>query len=248
MMTSNPWRPDAIVLSCEHAGRDVPPEYRPRFRGAGETLRSHRGWDPGSLGIALQLAANLGAPLHVTTATRLLVDPNRSEDQPDLFSEFTRGLGECDRAEILARYHTPHRAGVERTIRAHTDAGRRVLHVGVHTCVDELHNQRRELDCAFLFDPARAHEHELCARWRDALLAAHPAIRAPFNRPYLGTDDGLTTALRARLPAPLYAGIELEARQGYVRSRAAQRGLADRLTAALLDATRFELSSPEPGP
>lgn len=238
MTTSDPWCPDAIVLSCEHAGRDVPLAYRSCFRGAGETLRSHRGWDPGALGVALGLASALAAPLIVTTTTRLLVDPNRSEDQPDLFSEFTRGLPERACAEILARYHTAHRASVERTIRAHTDAGRRVLHVGVHTCVDDLRGHRRELECAWLFDTDRAHEAELCERWREAFADRRPELRCPFNEPYKGTDDGLTTTLRSRLPAGLYAGIEIEARQGFVRTPAAQRRLAGDLADALQQVTR----------
>ena len=33
-----------------------------------------------------------------------------------------------------------------------------MLHVGVHSCVDILHGQVRDLDIALLFDPRRPHE------------------------------------------------------------------------------------------
>ena len=57
-------------------------------------LKSHRGWDPGSLTLAARLAETLGAPFHAQTVTRLLIDANRSLHHRGLFSEFTRTLPE----------------------------------------------------------------------------------------------------------------------------------------------------------
>lgn len=226
------WCPTAIVVTCEHAGREVPRAYRAAFRGAGDALRSHRGWDPGAFGVATRLAAGLGAPLHLTCVTRLLVDANRSAGNPDRFSQFVRGLSAEQHGAILTAYYEPHWRNVEATIGGLIALGRRVLHVGVHTCTDELHGSRRELECAFLYDESLAADAAICRVWRDALVARRPAWRCPFNEPYKGTDDGITTILRQRFPVSAYAGIELEMRQGFVRTRWAQRRVALELLSA----------------
>ena len=63
----------AILITCEHGGNQVPARWRARFRGAGAVLSSHRGWDPGALGVARTLAKALGAPLVFAETSR----PNR---------------------------------------------------------------------------------------------------------------------------------------------------------------------------
>src|SRR5262245_17280605 len=101
-------RPIALVLTCEHAENRVPEAYRALFARHGALLESHRGWDPGALGLARVLARGLGAPLLYTDVTRLLVEANRSKGHRELFSRVTRGLGRAERADIVARYYTPH--------------------------------------------------------------------------------------------------------------------------------------------
>ncbi|MEC9373270.1 MAG: N-formylglutamate amidohydrolase, partial [Planctomycetota bacterium] len=92
------WRPRAILITCEHAGREIPPRWRRHFRGASEILRSHRGLDIGAFDVALALAEHLAAPLIFSRTSRLLIELNRSLDHPRLFSEYTRDLDESERA------------------------------------------------------------------------------------------------------------------------------------------------------
>lgn len=227
------WTPTFLLLTCEHAGSQVPHIYAGLFAGAGDVLQTHRGLDIGALPVALRMASTLSAPIIFAMVTRLLVDPNRSLDNPALFSEFTRDLPEDVRTNIVAAHYTPHRAAVERIVADAVHAGRRVLHVGVHSCTDVLGGAARDLDIALLFDPARASEASLCAAWRRGLEHAAPTLRHRFNEPYLGTDDGLTTTLRTRFPAGSYAGVEIELRQGFVLTEAAQRFASDLLTRTL---------------
>jgi len=224
-----------VLVTCEHAGHEVPPAYRGLFRGRAATaaLRSHRGWDPGALGVAVRLAERLAAPLVLTTVTRLLVEPNRSPDHPELFSEFARQLPAADRDAITARHYRPHRAAVEAALAAAIDAGITAVHVGVHTFVDEWNGRRREVDIGLLFDPARSLEATISAAWQRALAAPAHGLRARHNEPYRGVDDGLTTALRGRFAADRYAGLEVEIRQGLIARRADQRTIADRLAETL---------------
>jgi predicted N-formylglutamate amidohydrolase len=230
-----------VLVTCEHAGNVVPPEYATLFSGAEELLRSHRGWDPGALGVAKSLASALRAPLMGVSTTRLLVEANRSPDHPELFSSFTRPLETSELERIRRVYYLPHRRavrawiaariGVEGRTNLHDVAGR-VLHIGVHSFTDVLDGQVRAVDIGLLFDPARRSESDLCHAWRTGLETAFDG-RVRFNEPYLGTDDGLTTALRSQFPDPAYAGIEIEVRQGLLTSEAEQRALGGLLSRTL---------------
>jgi predicted N-formylglutamate amidohydrolase len=230
-----------VLVTCEHAGHVVPPEYGSLFSGTEELLRSHRGWDPGALGVAKSLARALRAPLMGVSTTRLLVEANRSPDHPELFSSFTRPLEASERERIRRVYYLPHRRAVRAWIAARIGGeGRpeapktagRVLHIGVHSFTDALDGQVRAVDIGLLFDPARQAESDLCHAWRTGLETAFDG-RVRFNEPYLGTDDGLTTALRSQFPDPAYAGIEIEVRQGLLTSEAEQRAFGGLLARTL---------------
>ena len=227
------WRPTHLLLTCEHGGHDVPVEHRALFREADAALLSHRGWDPGALDVALQMAARLSAPIVFSTVTRLLVDLNRSVGNPDVFSEFSRDLPEAARSAVLAAHYHPHRRRVETCVSDAVRSGGRMLHVGVHSFTDQLGSEVRELDVALLFDPARSAESSLCERWHRALVTQAPELRHRFNEPYQGIDDGLTTTLRTRFANTRYAGIEIEARQGLLATPSARRRVAILLAESL---------------
>lgn len=224
---------DLVLVTCEHGGHEVPAAWRYRFRGQAARLRSHRGWDPGALPVALRLAARLAAPLVHATTTRLLVDLNRSPGHRSVFGPPVRGLPAEDRARILAEHHAPYRARVERLLEDAVAGGARTLHLSVHTCVDVLDGRARDLDVALLFDPARPREAFLARAWRARLREERPEVRYAFNRPYRGSADGLTTTLRSRLPEAAYLGIEIELRQGFVARAGDRRRAADLLATTL---------------
>jgi len=88
------------------------------------------------------------------------------------------------------------------------------------------------------FDPDRSSEASVVAHWFDALRLDAPQLRCVGNQPYLGTDDGLSTALRQLFDARRYAGIELEIRQGLLlTSPEARHWLADVLANTLKQAS-----------
>ena len=203
-------KPPALVLSCEHGGNRVPAEWRHLFVGARTLLASHRGWDPGALAMARVLARRFEVPLVAADVTRLLVDLNRSPANPRVFSRLTRPLSAATRAELLARWHAPHRARVTAAIDRAVARGRPVIHVAVHSFTPVLDGVVRTADIGLLYDPSRAREREAALRWRAALHELAPSLRVRLNYPYRGTSDGLTRAVRERHRDRDYAGIELE--------------------------------------
>lgn len=209
-------KPVFVVLTCEHGGNEVPEQYASLFTDAGGVLPTHRGFDPGALGVAIVMASALSAPIVFSLTTRLLVDLNRSVESPSCFSEFSSKLSDVRKREVIAAHYTPHRSSVERVVLHAIDSGSRVLHIGVHSFTDVFNGSIREIDCALLFDPDREFESAVCTPWIETLKLLRADLRHRVNEPYKGTDDGLTTTLRAKFADSEYAGVEIEIRQGLV--------------------------------
>lgn len=209
-------RTDHVLITCEHGGNRIPPRYRALFAGFEALLRSHRGYDPGALAVARELARVLDAPLFVSTTSRLLIDLNRSIGHPNLYSEATRDAPAGVRREILAKHYLPYRDAVETHVTEAIAHGSRVIHLASHSFTPVLDGAVRNADIGLLYDPARAGETELCRRWQARLKAGAPGLRVRRNYPYTGRSDGLTATLRRRFPAGAYVGIELEINQKHV--------------------------------
>jgi predicted N-formylglutamate amidohydrolase len=227
-----------IILSCEHGGHRIPAAYRPLFAGQQELLATHRGYDIGILSFARFLARELEAPLHAAEVSRLLVDLNRSQRSPTLFSEISRQLPAAERAAILRRYYDPYREAVTRSV-AEGLRGGRVLHLSVHSFTPELRGVVRRADIGLLYDPARPAEAEFCRRWQAAIIRLDPALRVRRNYPYRGVSDCLVSTLRRQFAGERYLGLEIEVNQKLPqdepgRLHHVQRVLLDSLRAATL--------------
>ena len=205
----------ALVISCEHGGNEVPPAYAALFAGHEALLPTHRGWDPGALELARQMAGALGAPLFAATTTRLLIDLNRSIGHRQLHSEATRSLALAARRDIAALHYRPHRDAVESEIARLIASGQQVVHIASHSFTPELHGVVRQADVAWLYDTRRAGETLLARRWLDALRQRRPSLKLRRNYPYDGKGDGLTSLLRKRHAPERYVGIELEVNQRF---------------------------------
>jgi predicted N-formylglutamate amidohydrolase len=207
---------DAFLVTCEHGGNRIPPPYGSLFAGQRAALATHRGYDPGALVMARMLARSLRAPLVTSTVSRLLVDLNRSPGNPQMFSQATRGTTANVREGIVRKHYLPYRTEVERLVRQAVKSHGRVIHISSHSFTPVLRGSVRRADVGLLYDPRRAGEAALCARWKAALLAACPQLTVRRNYPYAGKGDGLTAYLRCHFPQRAYIGIELEISQRIV--------------------------------
>lgn len=208
----------AFLVTCEHGGNRIPPGYRGCFAGDEALLQSHRGYDPGALTMAREMARQLGAPLIYSTVSRLLVDLNRSPRHPRLHAECMGRLPLESRRRILERHYLPYRLRAEAAIAAAVASGKHVIHLSSHSFTPVLDGVVRTADVGLLYDPARAGEAALCGEWLACLKARQPDLRVRRNYPYTGKSDGFTAYLRRRFAAGAYIGIELEINQGTVRA------------------------------
>lgn len=234
--------PIEIVLTCEHAGNEVPSPFVPLFRQAPEILDTHRGYDIGAYELTNIFAGVLKKEPHIHKVTRLLVDLNRSLDNPTAFSEYSGALDEEEKEEVVSRYYLPHRQKVEKVISGLVDKDITVLHLAIHTFTPEMDGITRDADIGLLFDPARPREKEFCEEWRRRINRECPELHVRMNYPYKGTMDGFTTYLRGELPEEQYWGIELEVNQKFVESGTGPlswKELGETIAAGFAEAKKF---------
>jgi predicted N-formylglutamate amidohydrolase len=229
------------VLSCEHARAAVPDGIA---LAPPEVLSSHAAWDPGALQAAERWARALGAPLFAGRTSRLWVDLNRSAEGPEVIPERAfgasipgnRGVSEAERAARIEAEWRPFRAAVEQAVRAAIARAGRCVHASVHSFDPALDPAARTYPVGVLFDPDRRWEAAVAGRLLAGLRAAGLDARA--NQPYLGIDDGHTTALRRVFPPEAYAGLEIELNQGLLRDLERFDDVLAALETALADALR----------
>ena len=203
-----------LILTCEHGGNKITMEYGKYFLKAGAALDSHRGYDPGALDLFRYLA-DLADHRNSSETSRLLVELNRSLHHPQLFSEYTKGLSDQQKEEILKHYYFPYRNAVESEIAEIINAGEEVLHISIHSFTPILKGEVRKTDIGLLFDPSRGREKEFCSLFKKKLKSVNLELVSRFNYPYLGIADGFPTYLRKVFPKS-YMGIELEVNQKFV--------------------------------
>jgi predicted N-formylglutamate amidohydrolase len=206
----------SLVITCEHGGNRIPIRYADLFKAKQVLLNTHRGFDPGALIMAKDLAVAFAAPLVASKVSRLLVDLNRSVGHPHLHYEAIRKQPSELRDNIVKQYYQPYRSQVEQLVRQAIAEHGKVIHLSSHSFTPELDGNVRNADIGLLYDPARPGESNLCEHWKAALNVCSPELKIRRNYPYEGKGDGLTSWLRHRLPPETYVGIELEINQKHI--------------------------------
>lgn len=78
-------RPGRWVISCDHASNVVPPWVNGGDLGISpQDMARHIALDVGAAGLALQLGKALDSPVILSRFSRLVIDPNRGQDDPTL--------------------------------------------------------------------------------------------------------------------------------------------------------------------
>ena len=112
-------RSRGLVLVADHARRDLPEEYGDLGLPASEFDR-HIAYDIGVEMVTRKLAALTGAPAVIAGFSRLLIDPNRGEDDPTLIRQLYDGtvvpanypMAAEERERRLDRFYRPYHDAV----------------------------------------------------------------------------------------------------------------------------------------
>lgn len=205
------------LLSCEHAGNDIPSAYQAVFKPETDQLQAHRGYDPGAFLLFRKWASQASWATYYPY-TRLLIEVNRSVGHKALFSAYSNGLAPQEKQRLITHYYLAYRNTVENQIRKQLASGQQLIHVGVHSFTPVLNGEVRNADVGLLYDPANKLEKAAAGCWRSCIQETAPELKVRMNYPYLGKADGFTTYLRKKF-SQNYAGIEFELNQQWANNQ-----------------------------
>lgn len=243
-MTTDPFefipgaRPSPWLLTCDHASNEVPPEIGGGSLGLSKKeMGRHIAWDIGAAGVTRALADVLGAPAVLGRFSRLVIDPNRGEDDPTLIMQVydqtivpgNRGLDPVERERRLCKYYRPYHAAVA-DIAARRD---NTIYVAIHSFTPRLKSRTpRPWHVGILYAQDERFSRPFITR-----LRAEGDLIVGENEPYAGHLPGDSVDRHALQTGRPNALIEL--RHDLIERPEDQVFWAQRL-ARLLDAARAD--------
>ncbi len=223
-----------LVLTCEHAGNELPPnvEFNDREE---EWLEDHWGWDIGAERIVRAMVERESAVAILSRYSRLLCDVNRRRDQWDLVRPHVHGepigfnddLTEADIRERVERYHVPYHDAADACLEEVTELNPDVFLLSVHTFTPVLAGEVRDLEIGLLFD----HDQEPYADDLEEELAAEQ-LDVVRNEPYSG-KEGFIYSVERHGSNHDVRFLEIEIRNDLVDTPDGARRIADHLSNAL---------------
>ncbi|MDQ6437794.1 N-formylglutamate amidohydrolase [Mesorhizobium sp. LHD-90] len=225
-----------IVLVADHARRDLPDEYGDLGLPSSEFDR-HIAYDIGVEMVIRKLAERLGAPAVFAAFSRLLIDPNRGEDDPTLIRQLYDGtivpanypMSAEERERRLDRFYRPYHDAVAALIAsvAH-ESGAPPLIFSVHSFTPIMQGRARPWHAGVLWDL-----DDRVAKLLIGMLAADPLTVVGDNEPYDGALKGDTMYKHAIVNG--FAHALLEIRQDLIADETGAEAWAERL-APIVDA------------
>jgi predicted N-formylglutamate amidohydrolase len=201
-----------LVLVADHARRDLPEEYGDLGL-PGSEFERHIAYDIGVEPLTRRLAQLTGAPAVMARFSRLLIDPNRGEDDPTLIRQLYDGtvvpanypMAAEEREQRLDRFYRPYHDAVGAMIASSAaESGKAPLIVSVHSFTPVMQGIARPWHAGVLWD-----RDDRAARPMIDMLAADPALAVGDNEPYDGALRGDTMFRHAIVNGFAHALIEV---------------------------------------
>lgn len=204
-------RPGRWLVTCDHATNHVPGFVNGGDLGiAPGDMARHIAYDVGARGLALALAAALDSPCITSDFSRLVIDPNRGEDDPTLLMKLydgtiipaNRHAGPAELEHRLETLYRPyHRAYAELAARRPD-----TVICAIHSFTPQLQGRApRPWQVGILY----SHLDQRLSRPLLALLGAEPDLCIGDNQPYSGHLPGDAIDRHALQPGRHNTLIEL---------------------------------------
>ncbi len=225
-------RPSDIVVTCDHASNRVPPQVNGGTLGLPPAeMERHIAYDVGAAGVARALGRHMDAPVICANFSRLVIDPNRGEDDPTLIMQIydgtiipaNRNLTDAQVNWRLENCYHPYHAALAGLL----DSRARPVMVAIHSFTPRLNGHAmRPWHIGILHGRDRRLALPLLER-----LRAEPDLCVGENEPYGGHLDGDSIdrhAIRHDRP-----NILIELRNDLIRTPERQQRWAARLAPIL---------------
>ena len=227
------------LITCDHATNTVPPELGGTLGLPEADMARHIAFDPGAAGVTRALADALGGTAILSNFSRLVIDPNRGEDDPTLLMRLydgsvipsNRNADSAEKARRLDAYYRPYHDALSALAARRND-----------TVIVAVHSYTRQLKSR----PSRPWHvgilHAYDRRLSDPLIAAleaEPDLVVGRNEPYPGHLPGDAIDRHALHHGRLNTLIEL--RNDLIATEATQTAWGERL-APLLQAALAQMT------
>ncbi len=219
-----------LVILCDHARNAFPPGYD--TLGLPEAqLQRHIAYDIGAEALTKYLAASLGVPAVMTHYSRLLIDPNRGEDDPTLVMRLSDGaivagnrhVDTAEREKRLKLFYRPYHRAISRVLDTCLATGITPAILSIHSFTESWKSVPRPWHAGVLWD----RDPRLAVPLLEALYAEGDLIVGD-NQPYHGGLEGDTMWQHATQRDLAHALIEV--RQDLIRTEKDQEAWGKRLT------------------
>lgn len=223
------------LLLCDHARNWIPESYA-SLGLPPEELERHIAYDIGAEAVTRRLAERLGTPAVMSRFSRLLIDPNRGDDDPTLVMRLSDGavvpgnarIDAAERDYRIKTFYAPYHRAITAAIDAALAAGHPPAIVSIHSFTPLWRGARRPWEIGILWDD----DPRLAVPMIERLKADH-SLTVGDNEPYSGRLKGDTMHRHATLRGLAHALIEY--RQDLIADAAGQAEWADRTAAVLED-------------
>ncbi|MDH5797866.1 MAG: N-formylglutamate amidohydrolase [Paracoccaceae bacterium] len=230
----NETRASRFLLTCDHATNIVPPEINGGDLGLpADQMQRHIAYDIGAEGVTRHLSDLLCAPAIFSQFSRLVIDPNRGEDDPTLIMKVydgtiipaNRHVNAAEAERRLNAYHRPYHEALENLAARRDDT----LIVAIHSFTPKLYSRApRPWHIGIL----HAWDERLSRPMLDRLYREADIVTGE-NEPYAGYLPGDSIdqhALQKNRPNAL-----IELRQDLITDEPGQVQWAERLARILTD-------------
>jgi predicted N-formylglutamate amidohydrolase len=218
-----------LVILCDHASNHIPQEYGTLGLDPAQ-LKRHIAYDIGAEAVVTRLARMLEAPAVLSRFSRLLIDPNRGDDDPTLIMRLSDGavvpgnrhLDADERRRRTDRFWRPYHAAITGVIDRCEAAGTPPAIVSIHSFTESWKGVPRPWHVGILWEGDRRLAVPLLEAFR-----AESGLIVGENQPYPGSYEGdccWQHGVKRELP---WAIVEI--RQDLIRDEAGQIRWAERL-------------------
>lgn len=223
-----------LFLTADHARRDLPVEYGSLGLARSEFER-HIAYDIGVGELTRQLAAKLDAPAVMGGFSRLLIDPNRGEDDPTLIMQLSDGavisgnypMTPVEREKRLDQFYRPyHDAVASVSTQVASVSGKAPFVVSIHSFTPNWRGRDRPWHIGLLWDSDPRAITPFLSMLRD-----EPDLIVGDNEPYNGALKN--DAMYRHATSRGYAHVLIEVRQDLIAEKAGATEWAERLAPML---------------
>ena len=219
------------IILCDHASNRVPAAVGGSLGLPDREMQRHIAYDIGARGVTLALATELQATAILSRFSRLVIDPNRGDDDPTQVMRLYDGTiiaanAHLSEAEIAARrsaFTEPYHSAIAAEIEARLAAGITPAVVSIHSFTPQLAGRPpRPWEIGVLYASDDRMANPLLAS-----LHHEPGLSVGDNEPYNGALEGDCMdrhCISRGLPHVL-----IEVRNDLIETETGQKSWAERL-------------------